>query len=227
MSDFNQFDPLDTNESNGIPEEEQIEAKDDLPEEGISKSVVEPSPKKSKLATELLDYIEIFVVAISIVILLFSFVFRICSVTGESMEDTLFNREALVVSNLFYTPDEGDVIVFHQTGRLNEPVVKRVIATAGETVHIEYVSGGMKVTVTDINGNKTELIEDYIKYVDVPLYQSSETYHVGEGQLFVMGDNRNHSKDSRHPDIGLVDERRVLGKVLFRLTPISRFGSVD
>lgn len=233
MSDFNQFD---TNENNEIQEKESLEVTEELSEEGntdpdqggaFAATEIVSSPKQSKFAMELLDYIEIFVVAISVVILLFSFVFRICSVEGESMEDTLFHGEALVVSNLFYTPERDDIIVFHQTGRLNEPVVKRVIATAGETVRIQYIPGGMKVTVTDVDGNETLLDEEYIKYIDIPLYLSSETYHVGEGQIFVMGDNRNHSKDSRHSDIGLVDERRVLGKVLFRLSPISRFGTVD
>ena len=233
MSDFNQFD---ANESNEIQEEEQLEVTEELSADSdpdseqsgaFASSEIVSSPKQSKIAAELLDYIELFVVAISVVILLFSFVFRICSVEGESMEDTLFHGESLVVSNLFYTPEQGDVIVFHQTGKLNEPVVKRVIATAGETVHIQYTAGGMKVTVTDVNGNETVLDEEYIKYVDIPLYFSSATYHVGEGELFVMGDNRNHSKDSRHPDIGMVDERRVLGKVLFRLSPISKFGSID
>ena len=69
--------------------------------------------------------------------------------------------------------------------------------------------------------------EDYMNYEGMPLYLNDMEYTVPEGQLFVMGDNRNDSKDSRHPDIGLVDERRILGKVLFRITPLSRFGTVN
>ncbi len=232
MSDFNQNETSEMNEeiigSDELIEQEVTEEDSDPTSCGqFTATAVASSPKQSRFSSELLDYIEIIVIAISVVILLFSFVFRVCTVEGESMEDTLYAEERLVVSNLFYTPERYDVIVFHQTGTLNEPVVKRVIATAGETVYVQYVEDGMIVTVTDVDGNQIVLDEEYMKYVDIPLYRASMTYHVGEGELFVMGDNRNHSKDSRHPDIGLVDSRRVLGKVMFRLTPISRFGVVE
>jgi len=142
------------------------------------------------------------------------------------MENTLYGNETLIVSDLFYTPKSGDIIVFHQTGALNEPVVKRVIATEGETVQLSYTATSMKVTVTDENGTEV-LTEEYIKYEGYPLYSYPQSYVVPEGHLFVMGDNRNASKDSRHPDIGFVDSRRVLGRVLLRTTPLSRFGAVE
>jgi signal peptidase I len=143
------------------------------------------------------------------------------------MEDTLYEKENLIVSDLFYTPKRGDVIVFHQTGALNEPIVKRVIATEGETVSIVYKDSSMQITVTDLEGQKTVLEEEYVKYVGFPLYQSPVTLTVPEDSLFVLGDNRNVSKDSRHSDIGMVDERRVLGKVLFRVTPFDRLGTIE
>lgn len=180
-----------------------------------------------KALKELLDYVEIFVFAVCAVILLFSFVFRICTVDGESMENTLYENENLIVTNLFYTPKQGDILVFHQTGALNEPIVKRVIATEGETVDILYTASSMIVTVTDVNGKSKVLEEDYMVYAGYPLYRGSYHVTVPEGSLFVMGDNRNRSKDSRDPDIGLVDERRVLGKVAFRISPIKRMGTVQ
>lgn len=186
-----------------------------------------PNGKKTTLAKELLDYIEVFAFAIGIVILLFSFCFRLCQVKGDSMKNTLLDGEALIVSHLFYTPSREDIIVFHQTGALNEPVVKRVIATAGETVQIKHSYQTMVITITDTNGKQTVLEEDYMKYDGMPLYLRDMTVTVPEGYLFVLGDNRNDSKDSRHSDIGLVDERRVLGKVLFRVAPFSRFGAVE
>lgn len=173
-----------------------------------------------------IEYMELFAIAICCVVLVFSFLFRLCTVNGESMKGTLTHGDSLLVSDFFYQPERGDIIVFHQTGSLNEPVVKRVIATEGETVHIRHFTNYMTVTVTDVDGNTTQLEEDYIIYEGFPYYPNNYDVTVPEGKLFVMGDNRNNSKDSRHSDIGLVDQRRVLGKVIFRITPISKFGSV-
>ena len=145
------------------------------------------------------------------------------------MENTMYHNEFVLVSNLFYTPKKEDIIVFHQTGdKFNEPIVKRVIGLPGDTVKIEYFENSMKVTVTDKNGNSEILEEDYIKYVDTRPYTYNDcVVYVEEGTVFVMGDNRNNSADSRDVYIGLVDQRRILGKVIFRLFPISRFGTVN
>ena len=94
-------------------------------------------------------------------------------------------------------------------------------------MHLSYTMDTMIVTVTDQNGNQTVLEEPYMKYDSYPLYYAPTTITVPEGKLFVMGDNRNNSKDSRHPDIGLVDSRRVLGKVILRVSPLSRIGTVE
>ena len=146
------------------------------------------------------------------------------------MENSFFEGERLIVTNLFYTPKQGDVVVFHQTENnvngLNEPLVKRVIATEGETVSIQYSKDTMWISVTDKQGNVRELQEPYVKYEGMPIYPPM-TETVPEGHVFVMGDNRNNSKDSRHPQIGFVDERRILGKVVFRLSPSSRMGFID
>lgn len=177
----------------------------------------------------LIEQIELVVIVFAVIVLLFSFAARICQVSGDSMKDTLLHSENVLVSNLFYTPERGDIIVFHQTGEssddYNEPIVKRVIGVAGDTVKIEHMKSGMRVTVTDKDGNATVLEEDYIRY-DRPTYQDSVTY-VEEGTVFVLGDNRSASADSRSYRIGLVDTRRILGKVVTRLTPFSRLGAVD
>lgn len=183
--------------------------------------------KGRTFASELLDYTEILVFAIGFVILLFSFVFRICTVDGDSMNNTLFKDESLVVTNLFYEPQREDVIVFHQTGTLNKPVVKRVIAVAGEKVHLRYTDDSMMVIIEDADGKQRVLEESYILYEGAPLYRMPTTFTVPEGSVFVMGDNRNNSKDSRSADIGMVDTRRILGKVVLRISPLSRFGTVS
>jgi signal peptidase I len=196
-----------------------------VPENVSSKSNSSQSPISS-----FIDYVEVFVVALSLVIIIFSFFIRICKVQGPSMENTLYEDEKLIVTNIGYTPKRGDIIVFHQTGTLNEPVVKRVIATAGETVDIDFDDYG-KVTITDVDGNEFVLDEiDYKNLDSTYAYIKSDyelPYTVPEGCIFVMGDNRNHSTDSRSLLIGPVDQRRVLGKVILRISPIDRFGKVD
>ena len=211
----------------------------DILNESTSKNNNSPTPKQPprvgfiKMIPTFIDYAEIFIVALSLVIIIFSFFIRICEVKGPSMENTLFGGEKLIVSKVGYTPKRGDVVVFHQTGTLNEPVVKRVIATEGETVNIkfDYANSYMTVIITDTNGKTFILdeseymnldsseVRDYIHY-EMP-------YTVPEGCLFVMGDNRNHSTDSRSFEIGPVDERRILGKVIFRVSPFDRFGPVN
>ena len=193
-------------------------------------ATVAEKPQKPSIASSVLDTLEMFVFALCAVILVLVSVFRLCTVTGASMENTFYEGEKLVVYNLFYTPQREDVIVFHQTGPnagdLNEPLVKRVIATEGETISICYTKDTMIVSITDLDGNVTVLEEDYIKYEGRTIY-ANETLTVPEGKVFVMGDNRNNSKDSRHPQIECVDERRILGKVVFRLTPFSRMGMIS
>ena len=195
----------------------------------VSENMNSNNNKQSSLSS-FIDYVEVFVVALSLVIIIFSFFIRICKVQGPSMENTLFEDEKLIVTNIGYTPKRGDIIVFHQTGTLNEPVVKRVIATAGETVDIDFDDYG-KVTITDVDGNEFVLDEiDYKNLDSTYAYIKSDyelPYTVPEGCIFVMGDNRNHSTDSRSLLIGPVDERRVLGKVILRISPFDRFGKVD
>ena len=196
-------------------------------EAAIDKASQPSNDKKASFWKGVIEQLELVVIAFAIIILVFSFAVRTCEVSGASMEDTLYNKETVLISNLFYSPKRGDIIVFHQTGdKYNEPIVKRVIGLPGDTVKIEYVNQSMIVTVTTADGISEVLSEDYIKYDGPNYYTNSETY-VKEGHLFVLGDNRSISADSRSANIGLVDERRVLGKVVFRITPLSRFGVVD
>ena len=192
---------------------------------------MENQTKKSKALSSIIDYVELFIVAVCIVIVLFSIAFRTCTVDGDSMNNTLLNEEVLVVSDIMYTPDRGDIIVFHQTdnsniANKNKPLVKRVIGVGGDTVTIDYDT--WTVSVTDKNGETSTLDEDYIHLSQRGSYFSGvKEYKVPEGSLFVLGDNRNESLDSRYADIGYVDARRVLGKVVMRVAPISRFGIID
>lgn len=189
------------------------------------------SPERKSKFSNILDYVEVFVIAVCFVIVLFSFTgIRLCTVKGPSMEKTLYNNEKLITSNILYTPQRNDIIVFHQTGdyTFNEPIVKRVIGVAGDTVNVSYEDHNVIVTITDGDGNVTVLQEDY-KYIDEKTYNPyplPTTVKVEEGTVFVLGDNRHNSADSRDSRIGLVDTRRILGKVVFRISPFSRFGTV-
>lgn len=203
----------------------------ELPEQP---DVQKPTPPKS-VAHTLLEYVELLVLTVVSVFLLLSFVFRLCVVSGPSMNNTLVNGERLLVSNLFFTPDTGDVIVFHQTSEINdtfnEPIVKRVIATGGEYVRLDYTEGKVYVSA-DAEFTEDEVLDES-QYIFLSGGAWRETghqpdvYEVPEGHLFVMGDNRNVSADSRSIYVGMVDERRVLGKVLLRITPLSKLGKVE
>lgn len=201
--------------------------------------MTEQENKQAGLAIAAFDYVEMFVLAAVFVILSMTLCFRLCNVDGPSMNETLSDGEKLVISNLFYTPESGDIIVFHQTNdvrdsslpldRFNEPIVKRVIATGGQYVKLDFAA--KKVYVSD-DGifEESDVIEESYAYYSFDLWHQNTfvtEYYVPEGYLFVMGDNRNNSADSRSAEVGLVDTRRVLGKVILRLAPFSSFGKVS
>lgn len=192
----------------------------------MNSTETEQKPKSGSAIKEIIEQMELIAIVFAVVILAFSFVFRTCQVKGESMENTLYDKETVIISDVLYTPKRNDIIVFHQTGdTYNEPIVKRVIGLPGDTVNIVYHENYMEVTVIDANGNAEVLQEEYVKYEGARYYRNSSTY-VEEGTVFAMGDNRSNSSDSRSASIGLIDQRRILGKVYFRITPFSRMGTV-
>ena len=194
-------------------------------------------PAEKSTSASLFEYAEMFVFAAVVVILLMTFALRLCVVSGPSMNNTLLDGERLLVSDLFYTPEQGDIIVFHQTSdtsdTFNEPIVKRVIATGGQYVKIDYVAAKLYVSDDETFEEHEILDESAYAYFSNGIWResamgkSADVYCVPEGHLFVLGDNRNVSADSRYGEVSFVDERRVLGKVLCRLTPFSKMGKVE
>ena len=131
---------------------------------------------------------------------------------GTSMLQTLQNKDKVVMSNLFYTPEYGDIVVIKTDFFGDTPIVKRIIATAGQTIDINFETG----TVT-VDGVVLE--EDYINTPTNDREDFNGPITVPEGYVFVMGDNRDYSTDSRSSYVGLVDTRRILGKVYWVIIP--------
>ncbi len=179
------------------------------------KEIAESETEKKTADTakmELYDWVQCIVAALLCGILIFVFVGRVIGVDGTSMVPTLQNNDRIIVSKLFYTPRYGDVVVFKTEYYGDSPLVKRIIATEGQTVDIDFTTGEVMidgwVLKEDYINELTNLEEDFKGPVTVP-----------EGFVFVMGDNRNASTDSRSDKVGLVDTRQILGKAYWVIIP--------
>lgn len=177
----------------------------------------------------ILDWVESFVFAIFIVILIFTFVLRTVVVVGSSMNPNFIDGDRLIITHLNSEPQKGDVLVMNSHG-LNETIIKRCIGTEGDTIKIDYNTdtitvNGEKISNDYINGAMQDIIFKFDQNyaVDAGVYE----YTVPEDKIFVMGDNRNNSSDSRCERVGFIDEDDVLGKVVFRIYPFDSISKIS
>lgn len=187
--------------------------------EEVSKAEKDAKKNKVSFICGVYEWLETFCLALALMVLLFLFVFKYVIVDGTSMLDTLEDAQKLVITDIT-DYKQGDIVVICRPGN-EKPLVKRIIATGGQTVRIDFETWTVYV-------DGVALDEPYVKRIageSMITDGFSGTVTVDEGCVFVMGDNRNGSSDSRR--IGCIDERNILGKVVFRVFPLDQFGTVD
>ena len=186
--------------------------------------------EKSTFKADFFDWLEILVTAIVLLVVLFTFIFKVVTIDGPSMENTLHNGERIVISNIGADAKNGDIVVIsrNQNNIVSDtdaaaPIIKRVIATEGQIVDIDFETG-----VVYVDG--VALDESYVKTPTNVKFDINFPVSVPEDCVFVLGDNRNNSTDSRSSligDHGMIDKRYILGKVVLRVLPFDKFGRVE
>ena len=179
--------------------------------------------KKRPFAADLFDWAEALVYALAMLVVISAFFIRLSGVVGSSMYPTLEDGDQLLISAFGYSqPERGDIVVLMADGFMEKPLVKRVVGVGGDTVEVDSLTNTVYV-------NGQAIYEPYINQLNEPMFTGDMNgpFTVPEGQVFVMGDNRNGSSDSRKlMDIGPIPYEKIVGKAIFRVFPFGRMGKV-
>lgn len=190
----------------------------------LPQSPEEEQPRRK--GSDLFEWLQLLMGCVLVAVVLFNCFARLTRVDGNSMNNTLKDGGMMLIWSLGYQPQQGDIVVLNKTDQVTDQllhskaIVKRVIATGGQTVDIDYSTGTVYV-------DGEPLDEPYIKeemYLPANPMMYNTHWEIPEGSVFVMGDNRNASTDSRHDMVGPIDEDYILGKVVFALWPLEKFG---
>ncbi len=199
-----------------------------MEEKGLNEEQISAEKKMNSFYFEFYDWIAFIFSAMLCFILIFTIVVRPIIVDGRSMYPTLKHKDMLAVSDVLYKPDYEDIVVVYAPRLYNaasdtygKAVVKRIIGLPGDTIRIDFGKGV-------VYRNGVALDEPYTNSLTnlQQNFPNNKDVIIPENKLFVLGDNRNESKDSRSYDIGMVDARCVIGKNLIRILPVNQFGPV-
>ncbi|MED9968434.1 MAG: signal peptidase I [Ruminococcus sp.] len=177
---------------------------------------------KSKITSAVFEWVKPMLFALALLALIMISGFRVVTVQGASMDTTLESGEKVITTNFMYTPKSGDIVVISKGEHHDSPIIKRVIAVEGQRIELDYDNDKIYVDGKELN-------EPYLKCstfggrcadYNIPSV-------VPEGKLFVLGDNRGVSLDSRSSEIGLIDKENVVGKAHFAVFPFDRFGGLE
>ncbi len=188
------------------------------------------TPQKNSFLKEVFEWVKAIAIALVVAFLLRNYVLTLAKVSGESMEPTLQNADRLYVNRVAYTPQKGDVIIFEPVSDPGRPYIKRVIATEGDTLYIDFKTGDVFVNDELIDepyiNEPTHLTGSYIQFrMMSSSYSKENPIKIEKGYFWAMGDNRNASKDSR--ELGPIPVDELIGHATFRFWPLDSIGTVD
>lgn len=193
-----------------------MEENNRIPDELDTEKINSEGKNKNGFLKELYEWVSSIAIAVVLALVINQFLFAMVQVDGQSMEPTLYHGERLIVRKILYTPEKNDVVII-KSNVLQKFIVKRVVALPGQTVSFDE---NMNLLVDGEIQN-----EPFINEKQLSSGNLSYPLTVPDGYYFVLGDNRNHSTDSR--SIGLISEKEIVGESFFRLLPFDKMGKIE